>query len=38
LISMEERARLVDGKLTIRSVPGRGTIVELFVPLARTIG
>jgi signal transduction histidine kinase len=33
LISMEERVRLVSGKFTIKSQPGRGTIVEVFVPL-----
>jgi len=33
LISMEERARLVNGKYTVLSQPGKGTAVELFVPL-----
>lgn len=33
LISMEERVRLVGGKLTIKSQPGKGTTVEVFVPL-----
>jgi len=33
LISMEERVRLVRGKFTIKSEPGKGTIVEVFVPL-----
>jgi signal transduction histidine kinase len=33
IISMEERIRLVNGKLTIRSAPERGTTVEAFVPL-----
>jgi PAS domain S-box-containing protein len=33
LISMEERVRLVSGKFTIKSQPGKGTIVEVFVPL-----
>jgi len=33
LISMEERVRLVSGKFTIQSQPGKGTIVEVFVPL-----
>ncbi len=33
LISMEERVRLVDGKLTIQSKPGDGTTVEVSVPL-----
>ena len=33
LISMEERVRLVSGKFTIKSQPGEGTTVEVFVPL-----
>ena len=33
LISMEERVRLVGGKLNIQSQPGDGTTVEVFVPL-----
>ena len=33
LISMEERVRLVNGKLTIKSQPGKGTTIEAFVPL-----
>jgi two-component system CheB/CheR fusion protein len=33
LISMEERLRLVNGKLTIHSAPGEGTVVSAFVPL-----
>ncbi len=33
LISMEERVRLVGGKFTIKSQPGEGTTVEVFVPL-----
>jgi signal transduction histidine kinase len=32
LISMEERVRLIDGKFTIQSQPGKGTTVEVFVP------
>jgi len=36
LISMEERVRLVKGDFTIQSQPGRGTTVEVFVPLGRT--
>jgi PAS domain S-box-containing protein len=35
LISMEERVRLVNGKFSIQSKPGDGTIVEVFVPLRR---
>jgi len=34
LISMEERVRLVHGKLAVRSEPGKGTILTAFVPLA----
>jgi PAS domain S-box-containing protein len=33
LISMRERLRLVNGELSIRSAPGRGTIVLARVPL-----
>jgi signal transduction histidine kinase len=33
LISMEERARSVNGKLTIESQPGLGTQISLEVPL-----
>jgi PAS domain S-box-containing protein len=33
LTSMEERVRLVNGKFDIRSQPGQGTTVEVFVPL-----
>jgi PAS domain S-box-containing protein len=33
LISMEERVRLVNGRFSIESRPGSGTIVEVFVPL-----
>jgi signal transduction histidine kinase len=33
LISMDERARLVDGRFSIRSEPGNGTIVNIRVPL-----
>jgi signal transduction histidine kinase len=32
-VSMRERVRLINGKLAIRSAPGRGTTVEAFVPL-----
>jgi PAS domain S-box-containing protein len=32
LISMEERVRLVEGTLTIRSAPSKGTTVNVFVP------
>lgn len=37
LISMEERVRLVNGKLTIQSAPGRGTLVTAFVPLPKGV-
>ena len=33
LISMRERLRLVNGKLSIRSEPGRGTTVLAYIPL-----
>jgi len=33
LISMEERVRLVNGAFSIRSQPGKGTLVEVRVPL-----
>ena len=33
LISMEERARLVNGTFSIRSEPGKGTSVKVVVPL-----
>jgi signal transduction histidine kinase len=31
---MAERARLLGGKLEVRSAPGEGTVVEAIVPLA----
>jgi signal transduction histidine kinase len=36
LSSMEERARLIQAKLSVTSAPGRGTTVEVRVPLARS--
>ncbi len=33
LISMQERARLVGGVMTIRSAPGEGTVLRVRVPL-----
>jgi PAS domain S-box-containing protein len=36
LVSMEERARLVNGSYSVLSQPGKGTTVELFVPLDRS--
>ena len=35
LSSMEERIRLVQGKLSIRSAPGQGTTVEVRVPMTK---
>lgn len=32
LIGMEERARLVNGKLSITTQPGRGTRIALEIP------
>jgi PAS domain S-box-containing protein len=37
LVGMEERARLVNGNLTIAAQPGRGTKVTLKVPMAEAI-
>jgi len=34
LISIEERVRAVNGKCSIHSQPGSGTVVEVFVPLS----
>lgn len=36
LIGMEERARLIHGKLTIYAQPGHGTRIAIEVPLAET--
>jgi PAS domain S-box-containing protein len=36
LSSMEERVRLIQGKLSVTSAPGRGTTVEVRVPLVRS--
>lgn len=36
LSSMEERARLIQASLSVTSAPGRGTTVEVRVPLARS--
>lgn len=35
LIGMKERARLVNGKLRVLSPPGKGTLVEIEIPLPR---
>ncbi len=34
LLAMQERAELLDGKLTMSTVQGRGTHVDLYVPLS----
>jgi two-component system NarL family sensor kinase len=36
LLGIEDRARLVGGRATIRSAPGRGTVVTAVVPLPAT--
>jgi two-component system, NarL family, sensor kinase len=36
LSSMEERVRLIQAKLSVKSAPGQGTTVEVCVPLARS--
>jgi signal transduction histidine kinase len=33
LLGMEERISLLDGKLTIQSEPGKGTKIEVYVPI-----
>jgi two-component system, NarL family, sensor histidine kinase UhpB len=35
LLSISERARLVGGTLSIRSSPGRGTMLQVQIPMAR---
>ena len=35
IISMKERVRLVQGEFAIRSRPGQGTEVTVFVPLSK---
>jgi len=35
LISMEERVRLLNGRFIIQSQPGKGTTVDVFLPLAK---
>jgi signal transduction histidine kinase len=35
LISMRERLRLVEGRVSIRSQPGQGTQIDAFIPLCR---
>ncbi len=34
IVGMQERARLVSGRLTVESRPGHGTVVEVWVPLS----
>jgi len=34
LLSMKERVRLVDGELTLKSKPGRGTRIDVWAPLS----
>ena len=36
IMSMQERAAQVEGRFLLRSQPGRGTAVELQVPLRQT--
>ncbi len=38
LISMEERATLVGGRIEITSRPGRGTVVDAFLPTTPRVG
>jgi two-component system CheB/CheR fusion protein len=35
LLSMKERVRLVDGELTLKSKPGRGTRIDVWAPLPK---
>ena len=37
MIGMKERARIVNGKLSIQTGPGKGTTVELVVPLPLSV-
>ena len=37
LISMRERARLVDARLLVSSTPGAGTVVEVHVPIPQSV-
>jgi len=38
LVSMEERVRLVNGRFSIQSHPGKGTRVEAWVPVLHPEG
>ena len=35
LVNMRERAEFISGTLTIKSIPREGTVIEVWVPLAR---
>jgi signal transduction histidine kinase len=35
LRNLQERAELVNGRTTIHSVPGEGSLITLLVPLSR---
>jgi PAS domain S-box-containing protein len=37
MVSMRERTRLIDGRLTVDSEPGEGTRVQVDVPLTRSL-
>ena len=34
LVGMQERVRLLGGRFDIRSSPGRGTVIEVALPMA----
>ncbi len=36
LASMDERVKLIQGSLSVRSQPGKGTLIEVRAPLAGT--
>jgi signal transduction histidine kinase len=38
LLGMRERVELVDGRLSIESTPGRGTVVRAELPATRALG
>ena len=37
LVSMRERLQLLDGTLSVTSVPGKGTVLEARIPLSRAL-